>query len=398
MRLEELPFVDVLGKEFQTDPYGAYSQALAEEEIGRCPFGAVVLGHQPIRELLRDGRLTTPGELAAAMFGITEGPFYSWWRGMLVSQSGPAHARLRRMVAAAFTAREADQSRPMMREILQEILDDTSDQGECDFATDIADLFTMRVLCRLIGVPVEDVPRFMRWVQDLGKGFSMNVDEDIADLDSAVVGLSNYVEELIASRQRSDDLLQSLVDITDGGDRLTHEELVSLVVLLLVAGYDTTSNQLSWGMLTFLEKPELWRRLVDDPSSAPLMVEELLRYRVSAAVSGRMANEDVVYEGINYPAGTYFMVSFAAAGRDPRAFPDPETFDADRDGETHVSFGFGAHRCLGMHIARTELEEAFTMLPRRLLNPRQSGIPEFGTPLGVHVVKSLPISFNSETL
>ena len=169
------------------------------------------------------------------------------------------------------------------------------------------------------------------------------------------------------------------------------------VVLLLGAGYDTTSTQISWSMLTYLDHPTEWKRLAEEPDRAAAAVEELLRFSPAIGMTARLAAEDVEYNGILFPEGSYLMLGVPSAGRDPAAFHDPNEFRVERADETsHLTFGFGSHYCLGANLARVELQETLPAMARRMVDPRRAGDVEIGNPFGVWDVKTLPIEYTPE--
>ncbi|HVW34227.1 MAG TPA: cytochrome P450, partial [Acidimicrobiia bacterium] len=301
----------------------------------------------------------------------------------------------------AFTPARAEEARPVVREIIGEILDRVAPRGHCDVATEISGELPIRVLCRLIGVSEADVSRFAAWTHMIGAGMDMNLLEVIDGLNEAIAGLCDYVEEIIRDRRsnpvRPPDLVQTMIDATEGGDRLTIEEVRDQVVLLLGAGYDTTSTQISWSVLTYLDHPTEWKRLAEEPERAAAAVEELLRFSPAIGLTARFTTDDVEYNGILIPAGSFLLMGVPSAGRDPAAFAAADEFRIDRsDGMSHLTFGVGAHYCVGAHLARVELQEVLPALARRLVDPRRAGQVEIGNPLGVWDVKSLPIEYTPE--
>ena len=396
----DLPTINPFDPEYVADPYPIYSKVSASTWIAKCPLGGMVLGQAEMRALLRDDRLREPQGMLG-MFGIFDGPFHQWFTTQMVMAEPEVHDRLRRLIGGAFKPSQAEKARPIVRTILDEQLRRVESTGTCDFVADISSIFPLRVFCRLIGVPDSDVPSFAKWANAMGLGMDVDVSPVLTELDDAVVNLSRYVAGLVDHSRKAEvvegDLLQSLAMAIDDGQQLTAEELVSLIILLLTAGSDTTANALAWGMVVLLDHEELWARMAREPEIVPRVVEELLRIRPPAGVTVRMVVDDVDFGGLTFPAGTYLMMANAAANNDPRQYDAPEILDIDRPDSGHVTFGYGPHSCVGAHLARAELQEALIMLTRRLRSPRLAGEITFGTPLGIHSVDSLPIRFDPVT-
>jgi cytochrome P450 len=362
-------------------------------------MGYLVVRHGAVSDLMRDRRLRPPGELFVQLLGASSGPFFDLWTHAIINTEGEEHARLRRLVAGTFTPRAAERARPMMRSVLKEVIDQVAPRGACDFVTDLCDPYPIRVICQLIGVGEEDVPTFHGWAESMSHIYDMKP-ETLPEIDAAVAGMFEYVGGIIAERRSArnppDDLVQSLIDAEAEGDRLTFDELRTWLVLMLVAGFDNTKNQLTFGMLAFLEHPEEWQRLAADPALVPGAVEEIMRWIPAVGAAPRIATEDFDYDGLTIPTGTLLLVSPAAAGRDPTAYPDPLRFDITRRGESHLTLGAGTHYCTGALIARAELEEAFRALAPRLRDIRLAGEPVWRSPLGAWGLSSLPMTFAAD--
>lgn len=391
--------IDLFGTAFQTEPNTAYAGALEQGGLARCPFGALVIGHQAVRDALRDPRVESGNVAMVDMLGVPDGPWRRWVVGSLQGSNGDVHARLRKLVVRAFTLRQADQHRPRMRELASGHIDELLAGSGSDFMARCASVYPITVFCNMIGVPEQDVPLFGEWAETLGRGLDMNLLEIVDDLNEATVGMSSYVERLIARHTASDtNLIGRLLAASEDGERLSRDELVSLIMLLLGAGYDTTANELGWGIWLLAQRPDILERLGRHPEDAPKFVEELLRYRPAVAVFPRIASEDIELADISVPAGTYLMVSLSAAGHDPSIYPSPEEFDVDRvTDQPLLSFGWADHYCIGLHIARAELQEFFALFARRVGRLEFTAPPSFGNPLGVYAVKTLPIAVSARS-
>ncbi|MDX6744087.1 cytochrome P450 [Actinocorallia sp. A-T 12471] len=276
----------------------------------------------------------------------------------------PDHARMRKMLAAEFTVRRINQLKPSIEEAVDDLLDDMFAQGPpADLVADFALPLPSLVICLLLGIPYEDHDFFQRASLEF-----LNVEADPAIAVAAAERLYGYLTDLIAAKVAAptDDLLGRVTAHVREGT-LTEEELVLMARLLLIAGHETTANMLSLGTFTLLRTPDQLARLKADPSYAPAVTEELLRY-LSIVHFGlaRTAREPVEVGGVRVEAGDGLVVSLSAANRDPAHFEgDPETFDASRPPGHHVAFGFGMHTCIGAALARLEMNVALPRLFER---------------------------------
>ena len=215
------------------------------------------------------------------------------------------------------------------------------------------------------GAPKEDWRQFSAWATDIFRIFNQNLAEDLPLIEAASAALEEYLADLIAERRvpPGDDLLSVLIAIEEEGDRLSTDELVSLAVAVLMAGTDTTRNQLACALALFAEHPEQWALLAERPDLAPRAVEEAMRYLGAVRGTVRFAPEDIVFRDVLFPKGTLISVSLAGANRDPGTWEAPDVFDITRERETQqMTFGSGIHHCMGAALARAELQEALVLL------------------------------------
>ncbi|MFF0489072.1 cytochrome P450 [Nocardia sp. NPDC004068] len=285
----------------------------------------------------------------------------------LLSMDPPQHTRLRKLVAKAFTGRRVAALRPHVREIVDGLLDAMERDGApADLVARFALPLPVTVICEMLGVPTEDQHRF--------RDFSDTVLSTTAytreQIDAGRAELERYLGELVSERRErpTDDLLGALVAARDDEDRLSESELVNLGIGLLVAGHETTANQLANFTYLLLTQPERWELLRAHPDLVPGAVEELLRYVQLGSGGGfaRVATEDVELHGVTVRAGESVFTNLQAANRDETVFADPETLDLTRKHNPHIAFGYGAHHCLGAQLARVELQIALGALLRRL--------------------------------
>lgn len=259
----------------------------------------------------------------------------------------------------------------------------------------------MPIICALLGAPREDWHLFSLWADDISKVFGANVAEDAPAILRAWDHLEDYVEDLIAARRHSltDDLISQLLLAEDDGDRLTHDELVNMVAILLNAGTDTTRNQLAAAIEILSDHPDQWALLAEHPELAPQAVDELIRHTPIVFTSLRIASEDVELGGVLIPAGTCVIANTASANRDPSVYDDPDRLDITRDGPPAIlTFGGGVHYCLGAHLARLELTEALRPITRRIHNPRRAGPAPWKPIMGISGPTTLLIEFDHRPL
>jgi cytochrome P450 len=301
-------------------------------------------------------------------------------------------------VAPAFTPMSADRLRPFMRDVVGELVDAVSRAGHCELVADVCEPYPIPIICELLGAPKEDWKRFSDWATDIFRIFNQDLANDLPAIERASEELDAYVRRLVDERRRqpAEDLLSALIAIEEAGDRLSTDELVMLAEAVLMAGTDTTRNQLACSVALFAEHPDQWALLAERPELAPRAVEESMRYLGAVRATVRFTSEDIVYRDVLFPQGTLVSISLAAANRDPQIFEAPETFDITRErGTQQMTFGSGIHHCLGAALARAELQEALPLLARRLPNLSLAGTVEWKpSTFGIWGPARLPLRFD----
>jgi cytochrome P450 len=391
----EAPFVDVFSAEFNDDPAAMIEPLRSTTGVIRTPIGATVIRRELVQRLLADRRLRSSIADLVRLQGVTEGLVSDLVGDSLLAQDGEAHGRLRRLVNRAFTPRAVEPHRPVMREVLGALLAPIAARGQCELMSEVADHYPIQVMCALLGVPDEDHGQFATWNKAATYVLSFELYSHVDEATWGVEQLNTYVGGLIAERRREprDDMVTALVQVEDGGDRLSDGELRALIAGLLFAGFDTTRNQLGLAMALFAEYPDQWALLVDDPTLVPKAVEEVMRVRGAVGVAPRVVVEDLEVDGYLLPAGTMVALSTQAANFDPTAYDNVVDFDITADREPHLTFGGGAHYCLGANLARAELQEAFTLLAGVMPTFALDGEPTWRTPLGIFGPETLPLRF-----
>jgi cytochrome P450 len=346
-----------------------YERVRAEHWLARGPFGYVLTRHEDIVAILRDRRFHSAVSLISEMQGVTDPEWLARRRTSILSAEGDVHARLRRLVAPAFTPKAADRLRPFIRDVIERLVDEVSPRGRCELVADVCEPYPIPVICELLGAPAEDWQLFSRWASDMFRVFNGTLADDLPVIMKAEDELDEYMRELIAGRRGAprDDLLSDLIAAEEAGDRLSTDELVIMAEAVLLGGTDTTRNQLACTVALFSDHPDQWARLAAQPELAPRAVEESMRYLGAIRSTGRFASEDIEYRDVLFPQGTLVFPSLLAGNFDPEAWDEPERFDITVERSTnHLTFGSGIHHCLGAWLARAELQEALPVLARRL--------------------------------
>lgn len=377
--------------------------AQSRSPIAIGPLGPEILSYELARDILRDNRFRLPPGITLAAQGITSGPLFDKLANSLLGLNGPPHIRLRKLVSKAFTPRATSRLQDTIHEVVNGLIDRVMDAGQCDVVTDIARPYPTPIMCALLGAPREDWQLFADWTEDVFK--ALNFQPDVNFDESAIMRawgeLDAYVDDMVAERRDNltDDLLSELIRAESDGDRLNLDELRMLVSGFLMAGTDTTRNQLAASVQVLCEHPDQWAKLRDRPELAMQAVEETMRHSPAACIVPRAAVEDVEFAGYLFPAGTFVLANTLAANRDPAIYDDADRFDIARnDVPAIVTFGGGAHYCLGANLARRELAEALTVLTRRLPAPHRAGPAPWKSLLGMTGPTTLPIGFASERL
>jgi cytochrome P450 len=285
----------------------------------------------------------------------------------LLSKDGEDHRRLRRLVSKAFTPRIVEQLRPRIEELADELIDRVATRGSMELVDDFAFPLPITVIAELLGIPSEDRNRFRAWSNTF---VTPPLTDELRELSVQHTNeFVAYLDQLFADRRAhpTDDLVSALVEAEDAGDRLSENELYSMVVLLIVAGHETTVSLITNAVLALLSHPEQLAELRADPSLMPAAVEELLRYDspVERTIT-RWASDDVELGGAAISRGDLVIAVIGSANRDPAQFAEPDVLDLHRDAGKHVGFGRGPHFCLGAPLARLETEIALTKLFARL--------------------------------
>jgi len=378
------------------EAHRAIAQARRQGTVAMGPHGPELLSYELVRTVLRDPRFTPAISAVMAAQGVTSGAVWDRATQNILALNGEQHHRLRRLVSKTFTPRGAERMRSLIVDVITELVDPLTAAGHCDVVTDIARPYPTPIICALLGVPRRDWELFSAWTDDIKKLFDWNVAADGPAITAAWDELDAYLDKMLAQRRHNltDDLISDLIRAEDHGDRLGHTELLMLAGTLLAAGTDTTRNQLASAVQALSDHPDQWALLGDHPEFAGAAVHELMRYYPIIFAGARMAIDDVVLGELMIPAGSMVVPNIAAANRDPAVYDDPDRLDITREPTTPIlSFGGGAHYCLGSHLARLELCEALAIITRRMPNPRRTEPARWKQITGITGPIALPLEF-----
>jgi pimeloyl-[acyl-carrier protein] synthase len=366
----QLPPFNPLDGRFRANPYPFYHRYRAEDPIhwAGTPdhegggmwflFGYTdVMAALRNPQLARDRTIQPPDPLGATLA--------NW----MLFRNPPDHTRLRSLVNKAFTRRMAERLQPAIQDTADFLLDKVQADGEMDLMLHYASPLPLITIAELLGIPSSDREQLRNWTMDLTRGIDIGPSPDALErATQSTLELIDYLRTIVAQRRmaRKEDLISALIAAEEDGDKLTEDEMLSMCVLLLGAGHETTINLIGNGTLALLHHPDQWTRLRDDAACTDGAVEELLRYDCPVQMTFRQAAADCELGGHVVRTGEVVGILLGSANRDPEQFPDPDRLDLTRAAPMHGAFGMGIHFCLGSHLARLEAHIAFRTLARRM--------------------------------
>ncbi len=375
MNAAQTLLLQLLDPQTRPDPYPVLRQ-LRENAPMQLPESSVSVfaGFSDCETVLRhpsscSDRLKSTAAQQAVAAGEAARPFGT--PGFLFLDP-PDHTRLRRLVSKAFSPKVVKALEPEIVALVDGLLDKVAAAGHFEAIADLAYPLPVAVICRLLGVPIEDEPKFS-WASSL---LAQGLDPFIAfsgrpqgfeERLQAGLWLRDYLRGLVRQRRAhpGDDLMSGLVAVEEAGDQLTEEEIVATCNLLLVAGHETTVNLIANAILAMLRHRQYWTALSGDAGHVSAIVEETLRYDPPVQLVGRIAGEDMNIADMSIPKGDTMMLLLAAAHRDPAVIERPDEFDPTRSPVRHLAFGLGPHFCLGAPLARMEAAVALSAVTRR---------------------------------
>lgn len=312
----------------------------------------------------------------------------------------PDHTRLRKLASKAFAPRVINAMASEIQALVDDLVEAAAEQGTVNLVTDLAYPLPVAVICRMLGVPIEDESEFSRASALLGQSldpvFALTgqMSADLTEIISASNWMWEYFGELIATRRNhlGDDLLSALIQVEESGDQLTEEEIVSTCTLLLIAGHETTVNLIANASLAMLRDQQQWKALAQQPDRAAAVIEETLRYDPPVHMVARVADGDMTIGDTLLPDGEWVLLMLAAAQRDPAIGANLDVFDPDRADIKHLAFGHGPHFCLGAPLARLEAKLALTSITRRFPQARLEGDVTYKPNVTLRGLATLPVA------
>jgi cytochrome P450 len=380
-----VPQVDISSPQFKADPFPLFAQLRKEMPVWTTILPDktriwLLSRYEDILALFSDGRFTKSRYNAMTPEQLRRPP---WIPPMLkplernmLDLDPPDHTRLRGLVHQAFTPRLVEQMRLRVESIAEELLDIAARRGEMDAIGDYALPLPLTIITEILGVPARDRDRFHRWSKVIVSVNHFNMSWRIIP---AVWRFNRYLRGFLKVRRAvpQDDLISALIHAEETGDRLSEDELLAMVFLLLVAGHETTVNLIGSGVLELLKNPEQMEQLRCSPSLIKTAIEELLRFTSPVFLSTeRYARQEVMLHGVTIPQGGMVLAVIGSANRDEKVFSKPDELDLTREPNKHLSFGQGIHYCLGAPLARLEAQIAINMLLARAPGLRLQRPPE----------------------
>lgn len=379
--------MNIVSAEFKADPFPLLARLRSSDPVYRTtlPDKAktpvwLMTRYEDVNALLKDERFPknrrsalTPEQLGRLPWVP---PMFRPLERNMLDLDQPDHTRLRALVHKAFTPRLVEQMRARVQTLADELLDGVARRGEMDLINDYALPLPMTIITEILGVPTRDRDKFHKWSKAV---VSLSSPDAALRVIPSVWMFIRYLRRFFKVRRRDprDDLASALIEAEEAGDKLSEDELLAMVFLLLIAGHETTVNLIGSGVLALLEHPEQMEKLRREPPLIKTAVEELLRYTAPVFMTTeRYAREDATIRGVTIPRGEMTLGVIGSANRDETVFENPDELDITREPNKHLSFGQGIHFCLGAPLARMEAQIAINTLFRRVPGLRLKVSPD----------------------
>ena len=378
---------DLLSPQLIKDPYPMYREMRSRDPVHRMRLvkAWALTRHADVEAVLRDHkRFCNGSRILVKTIPLS-----------LLDMDPPEHTRVRALVSKAFTPRAIGKLQAHIQDITDNLIDSAAKKNEFDVIADLGYPLPITVIAEMLGVRPQDMDRFENWSDALAYAVDPIVTkEQVRGIKQAAEEAYEYFEEIIDERHRTprDDIVTALIQAEESGDRLTHEEMLSVMLLLLMAGNETTRNLIGNAVLALLQSPLQLTRLREDPGLLDSAVQEFLRYDSPVQVNGRAATEDVEIDGKLIRSGDVVISIIGAANRDPAVFDDPESLDVGRQDINHLSFGRGIHYCIGGALAIMETRTAIAGLLDRFPYMNLASPPERRESLALRGLSSLRVS------
>jgi len=384
---------------FRRDPWRFFAEVRAASPVIQSDSGVwLITGYDAASEALRNDELLSRREAGLKHLVVDDPAARLIITSKMLYNDRPQHTRLRRLVSQAFTRGGIARWHDRIGEVANDTLDRILLAGHMDLVSEYAYPVVAQIITELLGIRQGDLPKFLAWSEAMVEpppGTDMQ--HDRAAANDATRAISAYIRERIAERRAApaEDLLTKLIKAEEPEDgALAEHELVAITIEILHAGFETTSNFVCNAMHVLLQHPDQLAELIADPSLLPDAISELLRYESPAPMPlPRVATADLRIEGQIIKSGDTVVVALAAANRDPAHFADPERFDIHRKENDYISFGFGAHYCLGHALARLESTELLAALLARIPSIQPSGEAKWSDHQFFRTLQSLPVKW-----
>ena len=371
--LEDAPYLDIANPEYSVRSPEVRA-AREASWYARTPYGLAILRHAEMGQLLVDQRLRQGSHSWPKHNGVNEGLFAEWWCNTILVTEGTDHTRLRRFLNPAFSPKAVRAMLPFFERLTNDLMAEFLDKGECDFMKDFADPYAGKVLCYLLGISEDTAWEILELSSDMGLALGVTYKQSLPVIEAATEKMYRLVEGILEERKKNpgDDILSMLINAGEGDDKMTHDELMNTGVMLVFAGVDTTRNQLGLGMSLFLDHPDQWDILAENPKLDMGAATECMRLRPTITWVTREAVEDFEFQGLKIPNGTTLHLFSESAGTDPDAYEEAP-FDITAQRNRNYGFGAGMHVCLGQIVAKNDMAVAYRLLSERITNIRRNG-------------------------
>jgi cytochrome P450 len=396
--------VNITSPEFKANPFPFYAHLRKNQPVYQTHLGKqtiwMLTRYEDVAMVLKDERFVKERRNAMTPEQLKKQPwvppmFKARERSMLEVDM-PDHARLRGLVHKAFTPRLIEQMRERVQTLSEELLNKAIAKGQIDLVKDYALPLPVTVIAEMLGVPQKDQFRFAKWSNTM---MTASSNPNPLRLIPTIMAFTGYLRKLFKQRRANpqDDLITALVQAEEAGDKLSEDELLSMCVLLLVAGHETSVNLIATGALALIQHPEQMAMLRDDPTLIKPAIEELTRFVCPVEhATERFTREDVALHGMVIPQGETIFAVIGSANRDEAHFDNPDSLNIQRENNKHLGFGLGMHYCLGAPLARLEGQIAINTLLRHLPD-LQLAVPEsklrWRSSIIFRGLESLPVTF-----